>query len=214
MPAAASPSDYPRHPTNANLTVRAARGGRILLPRPHVVDRPHRIEGAERGSDRPFETEWRSRPCAPPAGNTRREHPAPCATEAAIPGCVNLSIRADITRHSGHLRAGFGRIATAETAGVRRLDPGREIMCRHRIRWATLAKGGWQNGPGCRPDGHLRAGSSAGPSIGSKPIGSPSAASHSAAAGPGLGRSARSRTNRAASHWRRVVASTPGTPRR
>ena len=87
MPAAASPSAYPRHPTNANVTVGAARGGRILLPRPHVVDRPHRVEGAERGPDRPFETEWRSRLCAaPPAGNTRREHPAPCATGAGHSG--------------------------------------------------------------------------------------------------------------------------------
>src|SRR6516162_7562214 len=104
MPAAASPSAYPRHPTNANVTVGAARGGRILLPRPHVVDRPHRVEGAERGPDRPFETEWRSRLCAPPAGNTRRDHPAPGATEAAIPGRVTPSIGADFANGNGGRR--------------------------------------------------------------------------------------------------------------
>jgi hypothetical protein len=139
MPSAASPSaSGPRHPTNANVTARAARGGRILLPRPHVVDRPDRVEGAERV----------------PTAHSRPSGGAVCARhQPVIPDGNTLRLCAR-TGHSGMcdpLQYERRSPATAVTVAQGLVGsrspkphvfanwiPGRETMCRHRIGWATL----------------------------------------------------------------------------
>jgi hypothetical protein len=107
----------------------------------------------------------------------------------------------------------LGRIAMGETARVRRLDPraGNNVQAQDSM--GNVTKGSGEAAPAVDETATFEQDRQPGQVLVSNPIGSPSGASHSAAAGPALGGSARSRTKRAASHCRRLHARHPAAVR-